>query len=149
MSVRAGPARVGSWLRAALAALALVAGACAQAASVSEPDTAAPPPAVAPQDQCPPEAAVPTPEESRKNASAAVDSGLLWKATKGGRVVWLYGTIHVAKLAWAYPGPQVLAAMRASDVVSLELDMTDPGVIERLRQVIVRRPDSPDRKSVV
>ena len=133
----------GRMLGAVLAGLALGVAVSAHAAAVSEPDAAGPPPVVAPEDRCPPDAVAPTREEALKGASEAVDNGLLWKATKGGRVVWLYGTIHVAKLAWIYPGPNVLAAMRASDVVSLELDMTDPGVLERLRRVIVRRPGSP------
>ena len=128
---------------AGLACLALAAGPLARAAAVQEPDVVAPPPVIAPEASCPPEPAAPTPEESQRHADAAVDNGLLWKATKDGRVVYLYGTIHVAKLPWIYPGPHVLGAMRNSDVVALELDMTDPGVLERLRQAIVRRPDSP------
>ena len=128
---------------AGLACLALAAGPLARAAAVQEPDVVAPPPVIAPETSCPPEPGAPTPEESQRNADAAVDNGLLWKATKDGRVVYLYGTIHVAKLPWIYPGPHVLSAMRSSDVVALELDMTDPGVLERLRQAIVRRPDSP------
>ena len=128
---------------AGLACLALALGPVARGAAVSEPDAVAAPPAVAPDDACPPDPAAPTPEEGLRNANEAVDNGLLWKATKGGRVVWLYGTIHVAKLAWIYPGPKVLRAMRASDVVALELDLTDPGMLGRLRRVLLRRPDSP------
>ena len=128
---------------AGLACLALGAGPLARAAAVQAPDVVAPPPVVAPEASCPSEPGAPTPEESQRNADAAVDNGLLWKATKDGRVVYLYGTIHVAKLPWIYPGPHVLGAMRASDVVALELDMTDPAVLERLRRAIVRRPDSP------
>jgi uncharacterized protein YbaP (TraB family) len=73
----------------------------------------------------------------------AVDSGLLWKATKGGRSVYLYGTIHVARMAWMFPGPQVLKAVLASDVIALELDPADPQIVARLQQAIVRRPDTP------
>ncbi len=128
---------------AALACLALCGGTSARAASVAEPDGGAAAPVATPGDRCPPDPVVPTKEESLRSAREAVDNGLLWKATKGGRAVYLYGTIHVAKLAWIYPGPRVLAAMRASDVVSLELDVTDPGVLDRLRRVLLRRPDSP------
>jgi uncharacterized protein len=128
---------------AALACLALCGAASARAAAVAEPDGGAAAPLATPDDRCPPDPVVPTKEESLRNASEAADNGLLWKATQGGRAVYLYGTIHVAKLAWIYPGPRVLAAMRASDVVSLELDMTEPGVVDRLRRVLLRRPDSP------
>ena len=128
---------------AALTCLALCLGTLARAAAVAEPDAPAAPPAVAPADRCPPEPVAPTAEQALHNASQAVDNGLLWKATKDGRVVYLYGTIHVAKLPWIYPGPRVLAAMRASDVVSLELDMTDPAMLARLRRVVLRTSDSP------
>ena len=114
-------------LLALLAALWLLAGAPARADAV----------------RCPPEAAQPTPGDAAAGMRAAVDSGLLWKATKAGRAVYLYGTIHVAKLSWAYPGPDVMRALLASDVVALELDVTDAGVLDRLRRAIERRPDAP------
>jgi uncharacterized protein len=129
-------------LLAALVGLAVGGAPPAWAAAVAEPDVATPL-AAAQEAACPPEPAVPTPEESLRNAAAAVDRGLLWKATKDGRVVWLYGTIHVARLPWIYPGPHVLSALRASDAVALELDLSDPGMLERLRRVLLRRPGSP------
>ena len=134
-----------SWrgLLAVLAALWLVAGAPARAAPVSEPGDAADAPAIAADTRCPPEATQPTAEDAAAGMRAAVDSGLLWKATKSGRTVWLYGTIHVAKLSWAYPGPDVMHALLASDVVALELDLTDAGVLDRLRTAIERRPGAP------
>ncbi len=92
---------------------------------------------------CPPPATAPTPEQLADGVRHAVDSGLLWKATKDGRTVYLYGTIHVARLAWAFPGPHVAQAVRASDVIALELDMTNPEVLAHLRQAIVRRADAP------
>jgi len=125
---------------ALLAALALCAGA---RAAVVAPADVAPPSALAAPPACPPEPPVPTQAEAMQGLRDAVDNGLLWKATKDGRAVWLYGTIHVARLPWIYPGPQVLRAIRASDVVALELDMTDPGMLERLRRVLLRRPGSP------
>jgi uncharacterized protein YbaP (TraB family) len=120
----------GSVARAAALVLALVAGAACAASGVTAP-------------ACPPPAPVPTPEQLADGMRHAVDSGLLWKASKDGRTVYLYGTIHVAKFAWAFPGPDVMQAVRASDVVALELDMTDPDVHAHLRQAIARRPDAP------
>jgi hypothetical protein len=73
----------------------------------------------------------------------AVDSGLLWKATKAGRSVYLYGTIHVAQQSWMYPGPHVMRALLASDTIALELDPTDPDILARLQKAILRRPDTP------
>ena len=127
-------------LLAVMASLWLAAG--ARAATVSEPGDVAPP-AIAADVRCPPEAAAPTPEQAVAGMRDAVDSGLLWKATRNGHAVWLYGTIHVAKLSWAFPGREVLQAVKSSDVVALELDMTDPGVLDRLRKAIERQPDAP------
>jgi uncharacterized protein YbaP (TraB family) len=123
-----------------LAALCIAASAPARAAAAAEPGGGVQPPAIAADTSCPPEATRPTPEDAAAGMRAAVDSGLLWKATKAGRTVWLYGTIHVAKLAWAYPGPDVMRALLASDMVALELDVTDGGVLERLRRAIERKP---------
>ena len=127
-------------LLAVVASLWLVGG--ARAAAVAEPGDPAPP-AIAADVRCPPDAAAPTPEQAAAGMRDAVDSGLLWKATKDGRTVYLYGTIHVAKLGWAFPGRDVLQAVKASDVVALELDMADPDVLDRLRKAIERRPDAP------
>ncbi|MCK9685835.1 TraB/GumN family protein [Scleromatobacter humisilvae] len=127
----------------ALASAFLLVAAPAWAAAVAEPGGTADAPAIAADVRCPPEAGQPTAEQAAAGMRAAVDSGLMWKATKGGRTVWLYGTIHVAKLSWAYPGPDVMHALMASDVVALELDVTDAGVIDRLRKAIERRPDAP------
>nr|MBA2689971.1 TraB/GumN family protein [Burkholderiales bacterium] len=45
---------------------------------------------------------------------------------------YLYGTIHVGKLAWAFPGPNLVAALRATEVLALELDITDPVIRKAL-----------------
>jgi len=121
-------------LAAALAFVAaLVAGPVHAAAP---PDVAAPAPGAA----CPAPPVTPRLDELVANAA---DHGPLWKATKDGRTVWLYGTIHVAKAAWAWPGPKVMAAIQASDTLALELDLTDPDLLRRLQQAILRKPGSP------
>jgi uncharacterized protein YbaP (TraB family) len=132
---------------ALLLALALCAG--ARAAGVALPEATAPtapPAATAPGSTlaaCPPEPTMPTQAEAMESQRTAVDSGLLWKATKDGRSAYLYGTIHVAKRAWMYPGPHVLQAALASDTFALELDISDPGILARLKAAIERRPDAP------
>ncbi len=92
---------------------------------------------------CPAEPAPLTAEEAAAGLREAADSGFLWKATRDGRAVYLYGTIHIAQRAWMFPGPHVLAALRASDTVVLELDPTDPDIVARLQRAIARRPGSP------
>jgi len=124
---------------AALALFALCAGACA-ASVVAPGDAASAPTADA---QCLPQAVAPTRDDMLDGMRHAVDSGLLWKATKDGRTVYLYGTIHVAQLSWMYPGPHVMRAVMASDVIALELDLTDPDVMARLQKAIAPRPDAP------
>ena len=127
---------------AALAWWALAAIAPARAAAVVAPGEGAAPPAVTVDARCPPSAVAPTPDEVAAGMRDAVDHGLLWKATKAGRVLYLYGTIHVAKLGWMFPGPHMLGAIKASDTVAMEIDVTDPAVLERWHQAVLRRPDA-------
>ncbi len=83
---------------------------------------------------CPPGPEKPTPEvvqAARRNAS---DHGYLWRITKDGHTSYLYGTMHVAKPDWMFPGPHVLQALRATDTVALELDVMDPDIQERMKK---------------
>jgi uncharacterized protein YbaP (TraB family) len=90
---------------------------------------------------CPPAAQAPTAEQTQAGMKAARDRGFLWRARKDGRTSWLYGTVHVAKLDWMYPGPALMDAVRTSDVVALELDVLDPDIMERLRAGMAWRPE--------
>ncbi len=128
---------------AALVLLTALAVPAARAAAVAVPDDVQAPRAVDDDARCPPAAAAPTQDDVLAGMREAVDSGLLWKATKGGRSVWLYGTIHVAQRAWMYPGPHVLQALLASDTLALELDPTDPDIVARLQKAIRRGPGAP------
>lgn len=104
------------------------------ALALSGPVTApaqAPAPSAAPA-ACPPVAAAPTPEQLQAAVRQARNRGALWKATRDGRSVYLFGTIHVGNLDWAIPGPSVAAALRASDTLALELDITDPQLMARM-----------------
>ncbi len=81
---------------------------------------------------CPPNALPLTPERVQAGAGKARDHGFLWRITKAGHSSYLYGTLHVARLEWMFPGPTVLEALEASDTVALELDVLDPQVQRRL-----------------
>lgn len=83
---------------------------------------------------CPPPAKVPTAGELARASEHARDRGFLWRVRKNGHDSWLYGTIHVGRLEWMFPGPKVRAAMNASDVVAFELDFTDDALMQRLQQ---------------
>jgi uncharacterized protein YbaP (TraB family) len=47
----------------------------------------------------------------------------------------LFGTLHVGKPAWRRFGPQLSAALRASDVLALEIDPADPTLFAALADV--------------
>jgi uncharacterized protein len=115
--------------RLALAALALLgANAFGQA-----PAAADCPPPPAPLD----EAAL------RQGMQQARDHGLLWRITQGGHDSWLFGTIHVARRDWIFPGPALLQALQQADQLALELDPTDADTLRRLQAVMMAAPDQP------
>jgi uncharacterized protein YbaP (TraB family) len=107
------------FVRATLLALAASCGAWAQT-----PNTATP---------CPPQAEPPTAQQLQAAAANPRDRGLLWRIVRDGHASYLYGTIHVGKLAWAFPGPQVRAALAATDTLALEIDVGDPQMRARLK----------------
>jgi len=110
-------------IRAAALALTLVPG----WAMLVAPATAAETPA-----SCPPVTAPLGPERLQEGLRQASDHGFLWRLVKDGRTSYLYGTIHVARDEWMFPGPHTAAALGASDVLALELDVLDPDILARL-----------------
>lgn len=74
---------------------------------------------------CPPQAAVPSPEQMAAGQAAARDRGFLWRIERDGQRSWLYGTVHVARLEWVFPGPQLTQVLKEARLVALELDPTD------------------------
>lgn len=91
-------------------------------------------------DACPPPPAPLGPEDVQRGMQQAVDRGFLWQVDKGGKTSWLYGTLHVARQPWMFPGPQVRRAMQAADKVALEMDMLDPDIQSRLGVALVAEP---------
>lgn len=83
--------------------------------------------------QCPPVATMPTQEEMQLASRAARDRGLLWRITKDGHSSYLYGTVHIGRLAWAFPGPKVREALMGADTLALEIDITDPQIQQRMQ----------------
>jgi len=75
---------------------------------------------------CPPSAVVPTPAELADAGRNARDHGALWRFQKNGRPGYLYGTIHIANLEWAMPGPMIGRALRESETIAIETDPGDP-----------------------
>jgi uncharacterized protein YbaP (TraB family) len=64
----------------------------------------------------------------------ARDHGFLWRISKDGRTSYLYGTMHVGKFDWTFPGPHVAQALRATDTLALELDFLDPDIRNRVNK---------------
>jgi len=103
-----------NWIAALALALAAV-GAAAQPAPAA----------------CPPQMQPPTADEVQAAQQRARDRGALWRITRDGHSSYLYGTIHVGKLDWAIPGPQLREALRSTDLLALEIDPTDAEMMAR------------------
>ena len=77
---------------------------------------------------CPP-APVPLSEaQVEAGLRDARDRGFLWRIRKDGVTSFLYGTVHVARQPWMFPGPTVRAALLGAGTLALELDPLDPAV---------------------
>lgn len=91
---------------------------------------------------CPPAVAQPTAEMAQDAALKAKDHGFLWRISKGGATSYLYGTIHVAKFSWMFPGPKVSQALSETDTIALELDMLDTDIQGRISQGMASLPQT-------
>ena len=123
--------------RSAIRFAAALAGALLGALAFTSSAAGATPPAAS----CPPTAQQPSPDALQAGLRNARDRGFLWRIVKDGRSSYLYGTVHVAKLDWAFPGPKTLQAFNASDTVALELDLLDPALQRRMVEAIAARRD--------
>ncbi len=81
---------------------------------------------------CPPDPVPLNAQKAQELGRAAKDHGFLWRFEKDGRTGYLYGTIHVNKLEWLFPGPKTMAAYRESDVLALEIDLLSPEVQKKV-----------------
>ena len=93
------------------------------------------------QNSCPPTAQPLTQEQTEAGVKSARDRGFMWRLVKDGRSSYLYGTVHVAKREWIFPGNTLVSAVRGSDIVALELDVLDPEVLHKMSEGIAPRPD--------
>lgn len=121
-------------LRATGAALALV-GAAAGGMSATSAAAA----------ECPPQALQPPPSRAamHRMSTQARDHGLLWRVDYQGRTAWIYGTLHVGRLPWIFPGPTVKAALSASDSLALELNLFDPALLQAVLAGFRADPQAP------
>jgi len=94
-------------------------------------------------DACPPLAQPLSAAQVEAGSRDAIDRGFLWRATRDGRTSYLYGTVHIARSPWMFPGPQTLRALNASDTLALELDLLDPDIQRRMASGMRADPDQP------
>ena len=80
-------------------------------------------------------ASCPPPLPNPTDSAAPRDRGLLWKATRDGRSLYLYGSLHVGKPQWRQLGPVTAAALRSSDTLALEVDPNDPEVLKAMNEM--------------
>jgi uncharacterized protein YbaP (TraB family) len=73
-----------------------------------------------------PATAVPTAQQTQIAERQARDRGFLWRIERNGKRSWLFGTVHVARFEWSFPGPQLAQALKQARVLALELDFSDP-----------------------
>jgi uncharacterized protein len=111
------------------AALLAVVGPVCAADAASAPARSPPASAPAAAAECPPVTSSPSPAQIRAAQRDARDRGFLWRISKQGRSSYLFGTLHVGKLAWIFAGPRLRAAIGATDTLALELDVTDPALL--------------------
>lgn len=89
---------------------------------------------------CPPPLPSPNPAMLAQPPANAPDRGLIWQLEKGGRTAWLYASIHIGRPEWLIPGTRLQAALAASDTLALELDVSDPQVMQALTGPVPGRP---------
>lgn len=87
---------------------------------------------------CPPTPQPPSAEAIQQIRQQARDRGALWSLDKDGRRSYLFGSIHLGRLAWTAPGPRLLAALQASDKLAVEIDVSDAGFAPALMQAQAR-----------
>jgi uncharacterized protein len=84
------------------------------------------------QDSCPPPVGMPTQAQLQAAQKLAKDRGFLWRISKDGRSSYLYGTIHIAKLDWVFPGIEMRKALSETDSLALELNLLEPDTLSQL-----------------
>jgi hypothetical protein len=122
------PCGANRWAQVCVLLMAALCGGQTQAADAASVPAAegAASAATANPPACPPAPQTPTAEQIQAARRDARDRGFLWRISKQGRSSYLFGTLHVGKLPWAFAGPRLREALAGTDTLALELDVTDP-----------------------
>ncbi len=89
---------------------------------------------------CPPAIKQLDDTEAAAAQAGAPNRGLMWRVSRDGRTSFLFGTLHVGKPEWLFPGPALREAFGATDTLALELDVTDARVLQDLREAMAAMP---------
>ena len=84
-------------------------------------------------DMCAPPLPQPSAALLAQAQAQAHNHGFLWRISKDGHHSYLYGTLHVGKLEWMFPGPELNQALQASTAMALELNMRDETLMRQLQ----------------
>lgn len=82
---------------------------------------------------CPPQAEPPGRALLQRAQQQAADRGFLWRIGRDGRDSYLYGTLHAGRAEWFALGPQTQASLFRTGVLALEINVTDPEVLQALQ----------------
>lgn len=83
---------------------------------------------------CPPQPQAPTAAQIQSLSASAPDRGFLYRLRRDGHDSYLYGTLHLGRMEWIFPGPQLREAMGRAERLALELDLSDPATLQALTQ---------------
>lgn len=83
---------------------------------------------------CPPPPQAPTAAQIQQLSASAPDRGFLYRLSRDGHDSYLYGTLHLGRMEWIFPGPQLRQAMGQAQRLALELDLSDPATLQALAQ---------------
>lgn len=72
--------------------------------------------------QCPPQVQA----AAASSAEPDRDRGMLWRLRRDGHDSYLFGSLHIGRPAWAQLGPALRQALQDTEVLALELDLSDP-----------------------
>ena len=84
-------------------------------------------------ESCPAPLAAPTQALLEKSRAQAANHGFLWRISKAGHSSYLYGTLHVGRLDWMFPGSAVTQALQGSNSIALEINVRDPATVQQLQ----------------
>ena len=92
------------------------------------------------KESCPAPLQPPTQDQMAGYIKAAKDRGALWTIEKDGRTSYLYGTIHLGRMEWMFPGPKLMAALQGVGAVAVEVDITAPDTRPQMMAAMAAAP---------